>query len=93
MAGEIVKLRDQIEELRRGRNGQPDGQTSEMSQGICYNPNNPYALQRKIGKGGADFVKTYIINPGCLLKFLKEKLFLFFLIILFMVNIFLPLIH
>ncbi|XP_022292459.2 uncharacterized protein LOC111103465 isoform X4 [Crassostrea virginica] len=48
MAGEIVKLRDQIEELRRGRNGQPDGQTSEMSQGICYNPNNPYALQRKI---------------------------------------------
>ncbi|XP_062567989.1 uncharacterized protein LOC134230238 isoform X3 [Saccostrea cucullata] len=48
MAGEIVKLRDQMEELRRGRNGRPDGETSEMSQGISYNPNNPYVLQRKI---------------------------------------------
>ncbi|XP_048768039.2 microtubule-associated protein futsch-like isoform X5 [Ostrea edulis] len=48
MAGEIVKLRDQMEELRIGRNGRPDGETSEMSQGISYNPNNPYALQRKI---------------------------------------------
>lgn len=45
MAGEIVKLRDQLEEIGRGRNGQPDGQTSE---GISYNPNNPYVLQRKI---------------------------------------------
>lgn len=47
MAGEIVKLRDQLEEIGRGRNGQPDGQTSE---GISYNPNNPYVLQRKIGR-------------------------------------------
>eukprot|EP00105_Crassostrea_gigas_P023634 XP_011443547.1 PREDICTED: uncharacterized protein LOC105339627 isoform X3 [Crassostrea gigas] len=45
MAGEIVKLRDQLEEIGKGRNGQPDGQTSE---GISYNPNNPYVLQRKI---------------------------------------------
>jgi hypothetical protein len=50
MAGEIVKLRDQMEELRIGRNGRPDGETSETSQGISYNPNNPYALQRKISK-------------------------------------------
>lgn len=54
MAGEIVKLRDQMEELRIGRNGRPDGETSEMSQGISYNPNNPYALQRKIGTFNAE---------------------------------------
>ncbi|KAK3096624.1 hypothetical protein FSP39_001816 [Pinctada imbricata] len=50
LATEVVKLRDEVEELRRGRPGELEGDLGDTSScGISsYNPNNPYALQRRI---------------------------------------------
>ncbi|XP_021341406.1 uncharacterized protein LOC110442231 isoform X3 [Mizuhopecten yessoensis] len=43
LAGEVVKLRDRLEEMGQTENGDGDG------MGLSnYSPNNPYALQRKI---------------------------------------------
>lgn len=49
LAQKVVKLKDHISDLQRQveRNEQPDGETHPSLS--SYDPNNPNALQRKIG--------------------------------------------
>lgn len=47
MAAEVVKLRDKIEELELGMSTKLEAESAGLSS---YDPNNPYVLQRKIGK-------------------------------------------